>query len=413
MKKFSLYIHIPFCAKKCPYCDFNTYAVKTIPEEQYIEALSSELLFYSTQKEWAKRPIQSIFFGGGTPSLFSAESIAKLIKTSARIFNLDPLAEISLEANPESLGVRKLKSLKEAGINRLSIGAQSFDDGTLKRLGRAHTSKMSIEAFFSAREAGFDNISIDLMYGIPGQTSNHQYQDLLKAISLKPNHISCYGLTIEKGTPFYQDQGRGILKLPDEDILLKMTENVTSLLEKASYRRYEISNFAKGSKVSKHNLAYWNGDDYIGLGAGAHSYHQQEEAFYADESPHFARRWANRASVDQYIEQVRNSGDAVSWSESLSLKDSIFEYFFMGLRKISGVSISGFSDLFGTTIQGAYPSLLQDLQNQDLIEIKQNHICLSKKGLLLADDVIASFSAPSVGENADSGLDLKSMGNST
>lgn len=387
---FSLYIHIPYCLHKCPYCDFNTYAVNRIPEKEYTNALLAEFDALASLPDWRESQVRTIYFGGGTPSLFSAESIEKLITTFTEHNGSVP-GEITLEANPGSLTYDYLAALRTLGITRLSLGAQSFSQKNLSILGRIHTPEDIELAVAYARDAGFHNINLDLMYGLPEQTVPELEADLARYITLRPEHISAYGLTIEKGTPFYQRYKKGSLVLPEEDILVHMIEVVNSSLKKQLYERYEISNFARAGFKAIHNMAYWENHNYIGLGAGAHSYRVQQQD---PETPVWGRRYANLADPALYINKTMSTGRAHAWEELLSKSDAIFEMFFLGLRTSSGVSKDSFSKRFHCKPEDVYPGLIEDLYNKDMIEVTPDAIRLTEAGFLLADSIIEHFTHP-------------------
>jgi len=382
-----VYIHIPYCSHKCPYCDFNSHVVKNFPEQEYVSALCQELDARSADNAWKDRKISSIYFGGGTPSIFKFESIAVLLNRINLIFNLDTDVEITLEANPGSLSKEKLLGFKNAGINRLSLGSQSLDNKALEKLGRKHKAEQLRENFALAYDLGYQNLSLDLMYGYSGQTLDDLFLDLNQYKTLNPEHISAYTLTIEKGTDFYEKKAKGELILPEDDILADMYLLVRDELSLNLFQHYEISNFSKPGFESRHNLAYWNGQDYLGLGAGAHSYLQTKH----QSGDIRARRWCNYSAPTQYIKVVRESGVAESWSENITESCAKFEFFFLGLRKISGVDLNDFRLKFGHDLDSRYLELIKDLVAEGLLSSINNNIRLSEKGLLLADGVIAKF----------------------
>lgn len=385
MKPFSLYLHIPFCVHKCPYCDFNTYATATIPEREYTTALLCELDFRAAEWQWRGRQVQTVYFGGGTPSLFSPAAIGKIISHIARVFPISDEIEISLEANPGAIAFETLAGYREVGVNRLSFGAQSFSSELLHTLGRQHTADQIEASVLNAVTAGFKNINIDLMYGIPGQTVASLRHDLAYAMKLAPTHISAYGLTIEKGTPFFVNYKKGSLKLPKEGIVLAMIEELNGFLELCGLRRYEISNYARAGFEARHNCAYWNGDDYLGLGAGAHSFTRSTGI----DTPSI--RWSNFAFPTKYMKEVIARGTGVGWSDSLAKKDEVFEFFFLGLRKTEGVSDTLFREQFGASISDLYPARIEVLTEQGLLEWRGEYLALTSKGYLLADSVIEEF----------------------
>ena len=272
-------------------------------------------------------------------------------------------------------------------MNRLSFGAQSFSLSTLQKLGRLHTPDQVAAAVAAAKSAGFKNLSLDLMFGVPDQTLADVRSDLQQVVRLDPSHVSVYGLTIEKGTPFYQSYKRGDFSLPDEDALIAMTEEINSFLASCGYQRYEISNYALQGRAARHNLAYWNAEDYLGLGAGAHSYTSLYDSAEAK-----GVRWSNFALPKKYITEASAHGRADSWQETLEKAGLIFEFFFLGLRKIEGVRFSVFESRFGASIFRYYPTLMKVLVSQKLLQINDDFLSLTPQGLLLADSVIENFS---------------------
>lgn len=392
MKPFSLYFHIPYCYQKCPYCDFNTYAVAKVPEDDYCAALLSELDFRAQLEAWRGREIQTIYFGGGTPSLLSGSIISKILRYAASAFKLRPGAEISLEANPGATTGDNLAAYREAGVNRISFGAQSFNHEVLSALGRIHSAAQTEESFHLARSAGFENLSLDLIFGCPSQTLDIVKSDIEAAIALSPSHISAYGLTIEKGTPFFERFKRRTLALPAEERVSEMLDLVWNRLPENGYEQYEISNFAKPGLEARHNMAYWNGDDYLGIGAGAHSLLVQSDS---DGRP-IGKRWSNFALPAKYMSEAAAKGAAESWSDSLRKRDLAFEYFFLGLRKTAGVSLSGFEEKFGKAVEDAYPKLLPMLKEQGLVRKDGDALKLTRQGLLFSDSVLENFSEPNL-----------------
>jgi len=377
---FSLYIHVPFCARKCPYCDFNTYAVARIPDDDYREAILAELHYYANHDLFRGRSVQSVFFGGGTPSLLSADTLASLLTSIRQRFPLVPQTEITLETNPSGITLERLQAFYSAGVNRLSFGAQSFHPGHLDHLGRDHAPADIRSAVHHARSAGFENISLDLIFGVPDQTCLELKQDLLVASKLPIKHLSVYALTIEKGTPFYQREQRGLLQMPDEDLFAEMFETVPIILEKRGFHRYEISNFAQPGWESAHNSAYWNGDDYLGLGAGAHSF------VAGMDSPPIAQRWSNRAVPTDYMRHA-GSSSVVSWRDQLSERDLMFEFFFLGLRRVRGVEMELFERRFSRVELDRYAAVIDGLVKDGLLDRLGGALRLTDRGMLLSDSV--------------------------
>lgn len=388
MKPYSLYIHIPYCLHKCPYCDFNTYALPNFPEQEYAETIQREFSHRVTYTEWRERPIRSIYFGGGTPSLFDSATISGLLSTIRSLAPVLSDAEITLEANPGTIATTKLRELRASGVNRLSIGAQSFQPKVLATLGRVHSRDQTVMGIDAAREVGFLNVSLDLLYGVPSQSLDDLTADLEVFASLAPEHISAYTLTYEKGTPYYRSVKKGALVPVSEELVIDMMGVVTTSLGQTGYAHYEISNFAKPGAEAQHNQAYWNGDDYLGLGAGAHSFVR---------SPHpTGTRWANLAAPGDYMKAVRQDNSGESWRETLSLEGAIFEFFFLGLRKCAGVRFSDFSSRFGAEIRDIYPSLLTVLTEESLLTIDDGSLALTEKGRLLCDSVTQNFANPEI-----------------
>lgn len=383
MKHFSLYLHIPFCFHKCPYCDFNTYAVSRAPEDEYVAALLAELDFRAATPQWKGRTVKTVYFGGGTPSLFSPKAFRKIIFYICKTFPVDPKVEITIEANPGTVSPENLAGYRLAGINRISLGAQSFNAQFLKTLGRIHAPEQTHAAFESARLSGFSNISLDLIFGLPGQTIADFRNDLEQMVALSPEHISAYGLTIEKGTEFYNLYHRGKLPLPPEEDVAGMIKELREFIEAHGYHQYEISNFARRQREANHNLAYWNGDDYLGIGAGAHSMWAQSDTERV--------RWSNFALPKAYIEKATGEGKAESWHDTIGAAEVMFEFFFLGLRKIAGVNLSQFEQIFGFPAQDAYPGIIELLTEKQFLKLEGDMLSLTRRGLLVADSVIENF----------------------
>jgi oxygen-independent coproporphyrinogen-3 oxidase len=323
----SLYIHLPWCTQKCPYCDFNSHALReALPEQAYIDALLRDL---ETEAERAGgRDIETIFIGGGTPSLFSAKAIDRLLTAVRARLHLKPGAEITLEANPGSVEQERFAAYRAAGINRLSIGIQSFDDGCLQRLGRVHDRAEALRAVAAARAAGFDNFNLDLMYGLPQQTLDGALADLQQAIALKPSHISHYQLTLEPNTLFFAKPP----SLPDEDTLAEMQQACQARLAEAGYRHYEVSAYALPGHQARHNLNYWSFGDYLALGAGAHGK-------LTDIASGRIRRYAKRKHPRDYQAHA-GSASAIADQSDLTRDDIVLEFMMNALRLREGFSIT-------------------------------------------------------------------------
>jgi oxygen-independent coproporphyrinogen-3 oxidase len=386
MKSFSLYIHIPFCSHKCPYCDFNTYAVDAVPEAEYVAALSRELALYGQGEHFGGRSVRTIFFGGGTPSLFGPEAIAEILTSARRFFPLEGDAEISLEANPYLINEEKLRGYREAGVNRLSFGAQSFNPAQLHLLGREHSPSDIRAAVEESVLAGFDNVSLDILFGVPGQRVDDVLEDIEAATLLPVRHLSTYSLTIEPGTPFFQRQERKLFTLPSDEVVREMLDVIPDFLLAKGLSRYEISNYARPGFESKHNTAYWTGDDYLGVGAGAHSF----SVTYDGELRQSGLRWSNWAHFDRYINETRTSAPT-SWREHLEAKDLAFEFFYLGLRRTAGVSIEEFVKCFGSEAGARFASLIGSLESEGMMLRDGDRVYLTKNGIALADSVFERF----------------------
>jgi len=360
-----IYIHIPFCLRKCPYCDFNSLAVKPFPEEKYVTALIDEIRDRS--EKFRGHTIETVYLGGGTPSLFSPQTIGAILNEIIRNFPVAKEAEITIEANPCSVNREKLSALHALGINRLSLGVQSFRDACLKTLGRIHTAQEAISVFEQAGAAGFENVGVDLICGIPFQTLANWEDDLDKVIALLPEHVSAYQLHVEQGTPFYQSMERGELALPPEEIQTEMLETTRKKLTRAGYEHYEISNYARPGYRSRHNQRYWGGKEYLGIGAGAHSFLKTG----------WGMRRANIIDPLLYMERAEKTG----FEESLNKEEAIEEAIFLGLRQREGIDVKRFEERFGLTLDTHFPSL------EGLVQEKMGCLTLTPRGLLLSNEV--------------------------
>ena len=366
MKPLELYIHIPFCVKKCRYCDFLSAPADAGERQEYIEQLCGQIRSYDKLAE--DYHITSIFLGGGTPSILEAGQIRDIFDAVRGTFPVDSDAEITIEVNPGTVDRIKLISYRRAGINRLSIGLQSVHDQELKMLGRIHTFREFQETFTLAREKGFDNINVDLMSGIPFQTLDGWESTLRTVAELGPEHISAYSLIIEEGTPFYEKYGEGERaearrrrELPDEDTERMMYQYTKNIIRDYGYHRYEISNYAKDGYECRHNLGYWNRDEYLGIGTGAASFMNN-------------RRWTQGED-----------------SETLSIENQMEEYMFLGLRKMKGISVAGFYQSFGKSIQDVYGDVLHKLLQEKLIEKSGDNIRLTERGIDISNYVMSEF----------------------
>jgi oxygen-independent coproporphyrinogen-3 oxidase len=377
---FSLYVHIPYCQAKCPYCDFNSYAATSWPEDAYAAALLRELQLRAAEPPFAGARIATIFFGGGTPSLFRPATIARLLDGIAATCALADDAEITLEANPGTVERERLAGFRAAGVKRLSFGIQSFQPALLSTLGRIHGPDDARAAIRAARAAGFGDLNLDLIFAVPGETRVDWEADVAEVVRWAPEHVSAYNLTYEPGTPFHTLRGRGaLLPLDDEDELW-MYQHARAELGAAGYTQYEISNFARAGRQARHNQSYWRGIDYLGIGAGAHSYAH---------APDWGRRWSNERIPERYIAAV-DRGDAVTSSETLSFDMAAAEFLFLGLRESSGVDPNEFARRFGRTLDDVHPEIAA-YRADGFLEERGGRLALSERGLLVADSIFASF----------------------
>lgn len=373
----SLYVHIPWCVKKCPYCDFNSHGVssdKGIPEAEYLLALEADLRQSMHQAQG--RPLQSIFIGGGTPSLFQADSIRQIVSLASELIGLTENCEITLEANPGTFEQQKFSGYRQAGVNRLSIGIQSFDAEKLHALGRIHSSEEALNALSIARRAGFDNINLDLMYGLPSQSEQQALQDLEQAIALRPEHISWYELTIEPNTEFFNAPP----EQPDLDALADISESGLNYLAESGYRRYETSAFAEHGQQSQHNLNYWRFGDYIGIGAGAHGK-------YTDARNQVVIRQAKTRLPRHYLDRI---GSYVAQEHEVSRKDILGEYMMNGLRLTAGVCLEESGRFTGLSSEEILAACKNNI-DKGLLEYQGGIIRPSADGQRLLNLCLQSF----------------------
>lgn len=373
----SLYLHIPFCHTRCHYCDFNTYAGMLPLREPYVRALLKEIERAGQMVQPApgtKRRSRTMFFGGGTPSLLSVAQITRLLYACQENFAVDADAEITLEANPGTLNQEQLTGIHAAGINRLSMGAQSFDAGLLKTLGRIHSPDDITQAVHFARRAGFDSFNIDFMFGLPGQTMQHWRETLARALDLRPPHLSLYSLIIEEGTPFrtWVDEGR--LTPGDEDLCADMYEYADELLQSAGYGNYEISNWALPGYQSRHNLTYWQNLPYIGMGAGAYSSFS-------------GRRFSNVRKPLDYIKILAAGRIPEEESETIGHEQAMSETAFLALRTAMGLHLPTFEQRFAQPFSQFVGDRLHIVEDAGLLEYEDSWLRLSKRGRLLGNEV--------------------------
>lgn len=373
MNRLSLYLHIPFCVKKCHYCDFLSAPCKEETRQEYVEVLCMEIV--QKAKLYKDKIVDTIFFGGGTPSLLSAEQMKRIMETVRQEFRVLAEAEISMEVNPGTVSLEKLKAYKEYGINRLSIGLQSANNEELKVLGRIHTWEVFENTWKQVRELDFSNVNIDLMSALPGQTLESYESTLRKVLALKPEHISAYSLIIEEGTQFYEWFGEDNSKLPDEITDRRMYEMTRTLLEEYGYHRYEISNYALKGYECKHNVGYWKRKDYLGLGLGAASLLSNV-------------RTNNVSELAEYLK--------LNWrteKEELSIQDQMEEFMFLGLRMMEGISCLEFEQQFGKSLKEVYGTQIAKLEKQGLLRYHQetDRYALTLQGIDVSNQVFVEF----------------------
>lgn len=362
-----LYIHIPFCVKKCEYCDFVSFANKNSRFEAYIDALKREMKRYKGEE------INTVFIGGGTPSVLPCELIKELCEAVKENFRISTDAEWTIEVNPGTMSEEKARLMLSCGINRISVGVQSFNDSELKAAGRIHTAAEAEETIVMLENCGFTNISIDLMESLPLQTKESFKQTLKKAVELPVSHISAYSLIIEDGTPIKEKYETGVYSLPDEETDREMYRYTGEFLAECGFYRYEISNYARQGFESRHNIKYWSCDEYIGLGAAAHSYMNGE-------------RYSNTECLEDYIK-----GSEKINSEILSEDDMIGEFMMLGLRRICGVSAAEFEKRFKRKIEDVYGAVLEKFIKTGFMEKKDGYYSLTENGLDVANSIICEF----------------------
>ena len=387
-RKLSFYFHIPFCLSKCYYCDFNSYAGLSWLIPQYVDTLEKEMQLHA--KDVWEFEVKTIYFGGGTPSLLPAKSIAYMLESCSKLFNMPSNLEVTLEANPGTVDQSFLTQLKESGVNRLSLGVQSFSDNELKLLGRIHSANEAREAFFMARQAGFENINMDLLYALPRQAVSDWRNNLVEAIKLNPDHFSLYPLTLEPGTPLANAVASGSLPKPDADLAADMYLLALDKLAQEGYSHYEISNWALPGKLCHHNMTYWKNEPYLGLGAGAHSHLG-------------GYRWVNVSSPVEYVKHLASLKTKLSprpyfnslWVDNIENIDrdlEIAEAVILSLRLEEGVNLTDFAHRFGVELYSIYQQQqINELVELGLIAKNQHSIRLTTKGKLLGNEVFSRF----------------------
>ena len=370
-KPSSAYVHIPFCTQICYYCDFSKVFIKNQPVDAYLEHLIQETRSYEIGK------LRTLYIGGGTPTALSAQQLAYLLTELPKVMDLSEVEEFTIEANPGDLDPDKIAVLKDSQVNRVSLGVQTFDNKMLKKIGRSHQEQDIYDNIRHLKQAGFDNISIDLIYALPGQTMDQVKENVAKAINLDIPHMSLYSLILENHTVFMNRMRRGKLPLPKEELEAEMFEYIIEELEKAGFEHYEISNFSKPGFESRHNLVYWDNAEYYGLGAGASG--------YVD-----GIRYKNHGPIRHYLEAVE-AGKARITEEHLTLEEKMEEELFLGLRKKTGVSKARFEEKFGVSFDQRYGQVVASLTEQGLLVPDDKQVRMTKRGLFLGDTVAEKF----------------------
>lgn len=370
-KPSSAYVHIPFCTQICYYCDFSKVFIKNQPVDAYLEALITEV-------ERAGRPrLRTLYIGGGTPTAITAEQLAYLLTNLQRVLDLTALEEFTIEANPGDLTADKIAVLSESAVNRVSLGVQTFNNKHLKRIGRSHNEEQIYTTIRQLKAAGFDNVSIDLIYALPGQTMADVKENVAKALALDIPHLSLYSLILEHHTVFMNKMRRGKLHLPTEDLEAEMFEYIIDALSRHGFDHYEIANFSKPDFESRHNLMYWNNDEYYGFGAGASGYVN-------------GIRYRNHGPIRHYLTAVAEGNTHVQ-EETLTEREKMAEELFLGLRKKAGISIARFNAKFNNTFETYYGQIASELLAEGLLQRSGDQLRMTKKGLFLGDSVAERF----------------------
>jgi oxygen-independent coproporphyrinogen-3 oxidase len=372
----TIYVHIPFCIQKCGYCDFNAYLYRHEAAQAYLTALRHEIVHAAAARPWVEYSIPSVYFGGGTPSTLAATQLTSLLSLIRSCFPVQADAEITLEADPGTIDLAGLEALRAGGFNRISIGVQAFDDDLLNQLDRLHSAADARSVLIWARRAGFSDLNLDLMFGLPGQSPPAWERSLHEAIAFAPTHMSVYGLSIEERTPFHRRQQLGRLALPDEEAQATMFERADQVLTTAGYIHYEISNYAMPGWRSRHNLHYWQHGEYLGFGAGAHAY------------LHGYRR-ENERLPGRYIRAIAAGGSAAGVPEHIDRARRIYEALMVGLRLREGIDLDAFAHLYGVHLATAYAEPIAELIASGHLRHTDGRLCLTDRGRLVADAVLS------------------------
>ena len=371
-----LYIHVPFCAQKCYYCDFNSYKINSNQKKEYLINIEREMKFY--KEEFKDKCFNTVFFGGGTPSILTVSELKELVNNINENFNIKNDAEITIECNPGTINREKLEAMKKMGINRLSIGLQATQNYHLKSIGRIHTYEEFEKNYYDALDIGFENINIDLMYALPNQKTQEWKDTLDKIIKLNPSHISAYSLILEEGTKLYDMYQNKEFELLDEDTDINMYNYTIDTLKRHGYNQYEISNYSKENLECKHNIIYWKCDNYLGLGPGA-------SGFIGD------TRYSNIEDICEYNKCIMQNIRPVSEEIELTKKDKIEEFIFMGLRMNEGINIDVFKERFDTDFYDIYQEVMDKLIKRELVRFDGKNISLTQKGREISNSVFIEF----------------------
>ncbi|HEX3250377.1 MAG TPA: radical SAM family heme chaperone HemW [Pyrinomonadaceae bacterium] len=375
MTAAGLYVHIPFCSSRCSYCDFATGLYQTELAERYVGALIEEI---KTSRH-VGASVDTVYFGGGTPSLLAPAQLDRILATLSARFEIDPASEITLEINPGSVTREKLAAFRSLGINRASFGAQTFDDHELAKLGRSHNAADALQTFSDLRDAGFTNISFDLIAGLPGQTLAGWQRNIKQALELNPEHLSFYLLEVHSGTPLAEHIRRGLQPVPDDDLAGEMYQWMLDEASEAGYEHYEISNLCRPGFNSRHNVKYWTTAPYYGFGCSAHSYDGR------------TRRWSNHRDVLKYVEMIEGGKSPVAERHELSEADVRAEALFLGMRLMRGVDVRHYRESFGVDLREAHAADLDRFRDAGLLEFDGDMVRLTRTGALLSNEVFAAF----------------------
>jgi len=375
MSAAGLYVHIPFCSSRCSYCDFATGLFQSELAERYVQGLINEI----SNSQYAGEVVDTIYFGGGTPSLLAPAQLERILASLYERFKIATGSEITLEINPGSATPEKLRAFRSLGINRASFGAQTFDDAELAKLGRSHNSADTLRTFAHLREAGFANVSFDLIAGLPGQTLEGWQRNIRQALGLAPEHLSFYLLEVHSGTPLAEHIRRGIQPQPDDDLAGVMYEWMLEQAVAAGYEHYEISNLCRPGFHSRHNVKYWTAAPYYGFGCSSHSYDGE------------TRRWSNQRDVLKYVEMVESGAPAVVEEQQLSSTDVRAEAVFLGMRLMQGVDLRRYRESFGVDLRDEHADDLDRFCQAGLVELDGDSIRLTRTGALLSNEVFAAF----------------------